>query len=299
MPFCPLSEQPASKPVLISFNAPTDLFPAHIAQEANRQLFTFHFSLFTFHFFMVRIIPKEQQGYGAFNGGQMVENKPIGFPKDHSSVRPYSNLFYWAHARAVEDSTIGLHPHQGFEICSFVLKGDIRHYDTKLRTWMPLSAGDVQIIRAGNGISHSEYMAKDAEMFQIWFDPNLSRTLEQPASYDDYRAAEFPETVTPGVHVKNLIGAGSPFRMDTPGIEVLQVELDATSHTLSASADLMYSAYVLEGEVLFNGEQARQHDFILLSDVQSIELTSTADSKVFMIVSPKNPGYRTYGQLRG
>ena len=49
----------------------------------------------------IRIIPKAQQGSGAFNGGEIVENKPIGFPQDHSSIRPYSNLFYWAHARAV------------------------------------------------------------------------------------------------------------------------------------------------------------------------------------------------------
>jgi redox-sensitive bicupin YhaK (pirin superfamily) len=89
-------------------------------------------------------------------------------------------LFYWAHARAVKDSTIGLHPHQGFEICSFVLKGEIRHYDTKMKEWRPLQAGDVQIIRAGNGISHSEWMGKDAEMFQIWFDPNLQKTIAHP-----------------------------------------------------------------------------------------------------------------------
>ena len=80
----------------------------------------------------IEIIPKDQQASGQFNGGQIIENKPIGFPQDGGNVRPYSNLFYWAYAEAVEESTIGLHPHQGFEIMSFVLKGAIRHYDTKL-----------------------------------------------------------------------------------------------------------------------------------------------------------------------
>ena len=42
-----------------------------------------------------------------------------------------SNLFYWAHATATKDSTIGLHPHKGFEILTYVLKGKIRHYDLK------------------------------------------------------------------------------------------------------------------------------------------------------------------------
>jgi hypothetical protein len=246
----------------------------------------------------VRIIPKEQQGYGAFNGGEIVENKPIGFPQDHSSVRPYSNLFYWAHARAVTDSTIGLHPHQGFEICSFVLKGEIRHYDTKLKEWRPLGAGDVQIIRAGNGISHSEWMGKDGEMFQIWFDPDLTKTLEQPASYDDYRSTDFPVKTENGATIKTLAGPGSPFRMDTPGIEVLQIELESGAYTLPADSSKIYSAYVIEGEALFNGEDARESDFVQVTDTTQIELQSLTGAKVFVIASPATPGYRTYAQLR-
>ena len=247
----------------------------------------------------VRIIPKEQQGQGAFNGGQIVENKPIGFPQDHSSVPPYSNLFYWAHARAVEDSTIGLHPHQGFEICSFVLKGDIRHYDTKLREWQPLTAGDVQIIRAGNGISHSEFMGEGSEMFQIWFDPNLSKTMQQPASYDDYRAADFPETADgKGLRVKTLVGPGSPFRMDTPGVTVQQIDLETATHTQPAAPGTILSAYVLEGEALFNGELARTQDFVQVSGEATVEIQSLVGARVFAITSPQEPGYPTYAQMR-
>ena len=246
----------------------------------------------------VQIIPKEKQGAGAFNGGEIVENKPIGFPQDHSSLRPYSNLFYWAHAKAVTDSTIGLHPHQGFEICSFVLKGEIRHYDTKLQEWRTLRAGDVQIIRAGNGISHSEFMALGAEMFQIWFDPDLTKTLDKPASYNDYPAAGFPETANNGTTVKTLVGPGSPFQMDTPGVEVLHLEVNGGGHTLQANPANIYSAYVLDGEVSFNGEPAKSSDFVLLTEQASVELKSAAGAKVFLIISPADPGYRTYTQLR-
>lgn len=245
----------------------------------------------------IHIIPKEKQGYGAFNGGEIVENKPIGFPQDHSTVRPYSNLFYWAHAKAMTDSTIGLHPHKGFEICSFVLAGEIRHYDTKLKDWRPLKAGDVQIIRAGNGISHSEWMGQGAEIFQIWFDPNLDKTLSQPASYDDYRSADFPENITEGVSVKTIVGSGSPFRMETPGINILEITLDAnTNHLLRADPNNIYSAYVLNGEVTFNGEAANESDFIQLSEQTTIHLESPPGAKVFIIASPVEPGYLTYSQ---
>lgn len=246
---------------------------------------------------MIRIIPKEQQGKGAFNGGEIVENKPIGFPQDHSSIRPYSNLFYWAHARAVVDSTIGLHPHQGFEICSFVLKGDIRHFDTKLQSWRNLSAGDVQIIRAGNGISHSEWMAKDAEIFQIWFDPNLETTLDKPASYDDYKAPDFPVKNQGTAKIKTLVGPESPFSMDTPGVQVFQIDLNQGSVRLELLPGKLYSAYLLHGEARFNGENAHLSDFVLVSDISELVLESDGDARIFVIESPVQPGYRTYGQL--
>lgn len=247
----------------------------------------------------VQIIPKEKQGQGAFNGGEIVENKPIGFPQDHSSIRPYSNLFYWAHARAVTDSTIGLHPHQGFEICSFVLAGEIRHYDTKLREWRPLKAGDVQIIRAGNGISHSEWMGKDAEMFQIWFDPDLTKALDKPASYDDYRGADFPVRVDGNAVIRTLVGEGSPFRMDTPGVEVLRLELSPGDCRLPADPAKIYSLYVLDGELALDNKTAVPTDFILVHGEAALAFHARSSTSVFLIASPLHPGYRTYGQLRG
>ena len=63
----------------------------------------------------IKVIPVEKQGNGQFNAGQILENKPLGFPQDGGEVKPYSNLFYWAHAWTPgEKSLIGEHPHQGF-----------------------------------------------------------------------------------------------------------------------------------------------------------------------------------------
>ena len=123
---------------------------------------------------------------------KFLKKKPIGFPQDGGKLKPYSNLFYWAHAWApLNDSIIGLHPHRGFEICSFVLKGEIEHYDTLLDKWIKLSKGDVQVIKAGKGISHSEKLKKGSEIFQIWFDPNIQESLYINASYSDFKIKRF------------------------------------------------------------------------------------------------------------
>ena len=140
----------------------------------------------------IEIFNTEDQASGNFNYGEILENKPIGFPQDSGKLKPYSSLFYWAHAWTPgKKSTIGLHPHKGFEICSFVLKGKINHFDTKQNKWISLEEGDVQIIRSGNGISHAEELESKSEIFQIWFDPDLSKTLKKEASYDDYKSKDF------------------------------------------------------------------------------------------------------------
>ena len=126
----------------------------------------------------IKFYPKETQVNGNFNNGCILEKKPIGFPNENGKLKPFSNIFYWAHAWTPGGrSTIGLHPHHGFEICTFVLKGNINHFDTKLNKWVKLNQGDVQIIRSGNGISHSEELMENCEIFQIWFDPNLEYLL--------------------------------------------------------------------------------------------------------------------------
>ena len=140
----------------------------------------------------VDIIRKEAQVDGKFNNGEILEKKPIGFPQDGGISKPYSNIFYWAHAWTPnERSTIGLHPHKGFEICSFILSGSINHYDTKQQRWISLKKDDVQIIRSRGGISHAEELLEKSEIFQIWFDPDISRSLSQEASYDDYKPEDF------------------------------------------------------------------------------------------------------------
>ena len=52
---------------------------------------------------------------------------------------------------------------------TFVLEGEIRHYDTIIEKWIDLKKDDIQLIQSGSGISHSEFMQKNSSIFQIWF----------------------------------------------------------------------------------------------------------------------------------
>jgi quercetin 2,3-dioxygenase len=245
----------------------------------------------------MRIIPISQQASGAFNNGQIIENKPIGFPQDGGFVRPYSTLFYWARAEGMVDSTIGLHPHQGFEIMSFVLEGNIRHFDTKMNGWKPLEAGDVQIIRAGKGISHAEHVERGGVIFQIWLDPDLSKTLQHEATYDDYKGGEFQRTEADGTIIIHYAGEKGLIRLDTPGVDIRRVKLSGRPFDWKGDNHSIRSLYVVEGSGMINGKTIEQDDYIIIDDGADIALSAHPGGlDIFAFSTPAEPGYRTYAE---
>jgi len=243
----------------------------------------------------LRIIPKHLQAQGAFNNGQIIENKPIGFPQDGGHVRPFGNLFYWARAEGLVDSTIGLHPHQGFEIMSFVLEGNVRHFDTKNNAWKPLSKGDVQIIRAGNGIQHAEHLEKGGVIFQIWVDPDLKKTLSKPASYDDYPASSFPVVKENGHERTILIGEGSPLTLDTHPLRITREHIDGKWEIIPGE-DTITSLYILEGAGTIDGQSFGKDDFIIIDGEDEGVLEGDGLVDIFRIDTPRDPGYPTYAE---
>ena len=243
----------------------------------------------------ISIYKKSDQASGSFNSGEILEKKPIGFPNDGGKLKPYSNIFYWAHAWTPnEKSTIGLHPHRGFEICSFVLRGKINHFDTKQNKWIPLEQGDVQVIRSGNGISHSEEICDSSEIFQIWFDPDLTKTLIKEASYSDYKSTEFPVSSIKNKVVKNIIGNDSPVEIDSEGVIVNEYLFGIGDHLIDINEGYVHSIFLMEGILSFNGTEYSPGTFFTAQFENYLQIKVLQKIKVFEIISPINPTYKTY-----
>jgi redox-sensitive bicupin YhaK (pirin superfamily) len=82
--------------------------------------------------------------------------------------------------RVLNDDTVaagmgfGTHPHQNMEIISIPLEGDLEHRDS-MGNVAVIRHGDIQVLSAGSGISHSEYNRnkdKQTRFLQIWVFPN-------------------------------------------------------------------------------------------------------------------------------
>ena len=240
----------------------------------------------------------EDLANGNFNNGEILEKKPIGFPQDGGKLKPYSNLFYWAHAWApLNDSIIGLHPHRGFEICSFVLKGEIEHYDTLLDKWITLSKGDVQVIKAGKGISHSEKLKKGSEIFQIWFDPNIQESLYIDPSYSDFRSKDFKIKIRNNIESKIIQTNENQLSLQSSGIEIYEHKFKNGVHPLKVKDKFYHSYFILSGTLEINNQQFTQGDFLIIDNESNLELVTVNNAKVFEIVSPISLDYKTYAEI--
>lgn len=239
----------------------------------------------------ITVIKRNDQADGQFNGGAILEKRPVFYQQDNTF--PYSNLFYWAHAWSEEGSTIGLHPHQGFEILSFVLNGEIEHYDTKNKTWLKLKSGDVQIIRSGNGISHAEKLMPGSAIFQIWFDPDLEKSMRTPATYNDYFSDTFPVLKENGFSTTVFKGDKAPVQMEAEGVSIRQIKMAAGVHELRLTSNSIYSLFILDGSASITGHQLAQYDFAKIENTDTITI-ETESCSVFVIETPAQPSYKTY-----
>ena len=82
--------------------------------------------------------------------------------------------------RVLNDDTVapgmgfGTHPHDNMEIISIPLEGDLEHKDS-MGNVAVIKNGDIQVMSAGTGITHSEYNKnknQQVKFLQIWVFPN-------------------------------------------------------------------------------------------------------------------------------
>ncbi|MDB5273183.1 MAG: hypothetical protein JWO58_1550 [Chitinophagaceae bacterium] len=105
------------------------------------------------------------------------------------------------------------HFHSGFEVITYVVKGQLQHKDSK-GNQVVLGAGDVQCFTTGSGVVHSE-MPQGTEQvrgFQIWINlPKEFKTMSP--GYQSIKSEEIPSTkINEQVTLKTIVAQGETVR---------------------------------------------------------------------------------------
>jgi quercetin 2,3-dioxygenase len=193
----------------------------------------------------------------------------------------------WGQLRVWNDDTIAPgagfppHPHRDMEIITYVRKGAITHQDS-LGNAGRTEAGDVQVMSAGSGVTHSEFNTENeaTQIFQIWIIPD--RRGGQPS----WGAQPFPKHDRAGRFVTLASGiAGDegslPICADARVLGATLKAGDVVAYDTAAARHLYLVPAT--GRIRVGDTEVDARDGVAISGLPRIEVTALEDSELVLV----------------
>ncbi len=195
--------------------------------------------------------------------------------------------------RVLNDDTVaegmgfGTHPHDNMEIISIPLEGDLEHQDS-MGNKTVIRNGDIQVMSAGTGISHSEYNKnKDQQVkfLQIWIFPNkrnVTPRYDQITLNVEDRKNKLQQILSPNA--------------DDEGVWIHQdawfhlgkfEEGKEAKYEIKKEGNGVY-VFVLNGEVTVNGEKLLSRDGMGIEDAKHLNITANTNTEILLMDIPMN-----------
>jgi redox-sensitive bicupin YhaK (pirin superfamily) len=225
---------------------------------------------------------------GRANHGWLDSHHTFSFAGYHNPSRMNFGLL-----RVLNDDIVkggmgfGQHPHDNMEIISIPLRGALEHRDNT-GGHAVIKSGEVQIMSAGSGISHSEKNASatdDVNFLQIWVFPkehNIEPRYEQKVFLKANRMNTIQTVVSPGRENDALwVNQDAWFHL---------TDLDRGSrieYQLRGKQSGVY-VFVLEGTVTAGGQTLNRRDGVGISETEKIEINTESDAELLIMEVPMN-----------
>lgn len=179
----------------------------------------------------------------------------------------------------------GTHPHDNMEIISIPLEGDLEHKDS-MGTTAIIKKGDIQVMSAGTGITHSEYNKnkdKPVKFLQIWVFPNkrnVTPRYSQITLKELDRHNKLQQIVSPNENDEGAwINQNAWFHLGKFDKGVQQ------DYRLKLKGNGLY-AFVLEGELNINNITLNDRDGLGISDTDTIALLAKSNCEFLLMEVP-------------
>lgn len=192
----------------------------------------------------------------------------------------FSDLLVINDDRVAAAQGFGQHPHRDMEIFSYVLEGALAHQDS-LGTGSVIRPGDVQLMSAGSGVTHSEFNhAADAPVhfLQIWIVPNEQgakpRYQQQHFSPDEKRGT-LRLIISPD-------GAQGSLSVRQDARVYAGVFDGAEQAELTLAEDRYAYVHVAQGSVTLNGQALTEGDGVRVRQERTLTLSGGQNAEVLV-----------------
>lgn len=193
--------------------------------------------------------------------------------------------------RVLNDDTVqagmgfGTHPHDNMEIISIPLSGDLEHKDS-MGNVAVIRNGDIQVMSAGTGISHSEYNRNKAELvkfLQIWVFPNAKNVTpryDQITLKAEDRKNKLQQILSPNPDDEGVwIHQDAWFHLGDfdKGI--------STEYTIKKQGNGVY-IFVLSGDITVNDQALNPRDGMGIWDTEKITIKADSQAEFLIMEVP-------------
>ena len=182
------------------------------------------------------------------------------------------------------------HPHINLATVTYLFEGEILHRDS-LGSLQPIKPGDINLMVAGSGITHSERERDEVRSqphslhgLQLWHALPEEDEETDPAFYH-YPDADIPAVTVGNVPVRVMMG--SAYGVTSPVktfVDTLFVEAHLqTGKTLELPAADELALYVVTGQVMIDELSINAHTMTVFDGHAGARMTATADTRIAII----------------
>ncbi len=190
------------------------------------------------------------------------------------------------------------HPHRGIETVTYMLAGDFEHKDSTGGEGR-MTAGDVQWMKTGSGIIHSEMPAmKEGKLhgFQLWINMPASKKMDKP-EYNYIDADKMSVHNDDDKQIKVIAGkfqkAEGPIKKHNVEPVYFDVELKKDKEfNFEIPSSHNSFIYLIEGEIKIGKkkhDKVKDSTLILLTNGEKLKVTALTKAK-FLLISGKPIG---------
>ena len=190
------------------------------------------------------------------------------------------------------------HPHRGIETVTYMLAGDFEHKDSTGGQGR-MTAGDVQWMKTGSGIIHSEMPAmKEGKLhgFQLWINMPSSMKMDKP-EYHYIDADKMSVHKDDDKQIKVIAGkfqkAEGPIKKHNVEPVYFDVELKKDKEfNFEIPSSHNSFIYLIEGEIKIGDKEhdkVKDSTLILLTRGEKLKVTALTEAK-FLLISGKPIG---------